>query len=170
MAVLGDAFRKAMGLFATGVTVVTVRQRSGAPWGFTANAFTSVSLNPPLILFCVVNGGESFANVDDAEYFAVNFLAEEQEDLSRRFASRQPDRFQDVPYAEGLTGAPLLVGCLGFVECRKVAQHAAGDHTIVLAEVLDAAVGEGNPLLFFRSAYGRISMPAAADLPPAAQS
>jgi flavin reductase (DIM6/NTAB) family NADH-FMN oxidoreductase RutF len=157
MAVSNDEFRKAMSLFATGVTIITTRQASGAPWGFTANAFSSVSLNPPLVLFCVGNGGDSFAAVNSAEYFAVNFLSDGQENLSRRFAARLPERFEGVRFTEGSGGAPLLEGCLGWVQCRKVAVHAAGDHVIVVAEVLQAAFGEGNPLLFFRSAYGRLS-------------
>jgi 3-hydroxy-9,10-secoandrosta-1,3,5(10)-triene-9,17-dione monooxygenase reductase component len=153
MAVSSDTFRRAMGLFATGVGIITARKRDGAPWGFTANAFTSVSLEPPLVLFCVGSGRDSFTIVSEAEHFAVNFLSEEQEELSRRFASRMPDRFEGVVHAEGTTGTPLLEGTLGFVECRKVAEYAAGDHTIVVGEVVHAAVRDGNPLVFFRSAY-----------------
>ena len=166
MAISADAFRKAMGSFATGVTVITTRvitpDGAGKPWGFTVNSFTSVSLDPPLILFCVGNGGESFANVDNSEFFAVNYLAEDQEPISRQFAARGvPDRFAGVAHREGLHGTPLIDGSLGAVQCRKVASHVAGDHVIVVCEVLDAELREGNPLLFFRSGYGRIGAPAA---------
>ena len=156
MAISSDEFRKVMGLFATGVTIVTVRQGSGAPWGFTANAFTSVSLEPPLVLFCVGHSGDSFPIVAAAEYFAVNFLSDVQAELSRRFASKQPGRFEGVEYRDGAYGAPLLADCLGYVECRKTASHAAGDHTIILGEVLAAAgAHDGDPLLFFQGAYRR---------------
>ena len=160
MAISSEVFRKIMGLFATGVTVVTARTGSGQPWGFTVNSFTSVSLAPPLILFCVGNGSDSSPVVERAEYFGVNYLSEAQEEISRRFAARGVDRFAGLRYGEGAHGSPLLEGCLGFVECRKVTAHAAGDHTIILCEVLDGEVGEGNPLLFFRSAYARMGPPA----------
>jgi len=160
MAISSDAFRKAMGSFATGVTVITTRNAAGKPWGFTVNSFTSVSLNPPLILFCVGNGGESFTNVDEAEFFAVNYLAEDQEGISRQFAAQgMADRFEGVGYREGPHGTPLIEGSLGAIQCRKVAAHGAGDHVIVVCEVLDAELRDGNPLLFFRSDYGKINAP-----------
>ena len=160
MTITSDAFRKAMGSFATGVTVITTRSVVGKPWGFTVNSFTSVSLNPPLVLFCVGNGGESFANVDSSDFFAVNYLAEDQEAISRQFAARGvTDRFAGVAYREGLHGTPLIEGTLGSVECRKVASHLAGDHVVVVCEVLEAELHEGPPLLFFRSGYGRIGAP-----------
>ena len=149
-------FRKVLGHFATGVTVVTTRQRSGAPWGFTVNSFTSVSLTPPLILICVDHGSESFRSMQEAEYFAVNFLAENQEELSRKFAAKSADRFRGLAYSEGGHGSPLLAGCLGFVECRKIACHSHGDHIILIAEVLEAEAHGGHPLLFYRSSYTRL--------------
>lgn len=158
-----ELFRKVMGHFATGVTVVTVRQRSGKPWGFTVNSFTSVSLTPPLVLFCVDHQGDSFQQVSVAEYFAVNFLAEDQEEISRQFALKSSDRFSTVEISDGVTGAPLIAGCVGYVECRKVASHPYGDHTVVIGEVLEAGAGGGNPLLFYRSSYARLepsAMPA----------
>jgi len=133
MAISTEVFRKIMGLFATGVTVITARTRAGQPWGFTVNSFTSVSLEPPLVLFCVGKGSDSFPVVEQAEYFAVNYLAEAQEEISRRFALRGADRFAGLRYREGAHRTPLLEGCLGFVECRKVAAHVAGDHTIILS-------------------------------------
>jgi flavin reductase (DIM6/NTAB) family NADH-FMN oxidoreductase RutF len=159
MTVTKEWFRSVMGHFATGVTVVTVRQASGKPCGFTVNSFTAVSLTPPLVLFCVDHQGESFQSVTQAEFFAVNFLADDQEEISRRFASKSADRFLGVPYADGLYGAPLLPGCLGSVECRKIAAHPQGDHTIIVGEVLEARAGGGNPLLFYRGSYSRLESP-----------
>jgi 3-hydroxy-9,10-secoandrosta-1,3,5(10)-triene-9,17-dione monooxygenase reductase component len=151
-----ESFRKVMSHFATGVTVVTLKHPSGRLWGFTVNAFSSVSLTPPLILYCVDHAGESFAAAQEAEYFAVNFLAEDQESISRRFASKTANRFEGIEVREGAHGSPLIARCLGYIECRKVASHRHGDHTIVVGEVLDAEAGGGNPLLFYRSAYGRM--------------
>ena len=156
MTVSKEHLRKVMGYFATGVTVVTMRLPSGDPWGFTVNSFASVSLTPPLILFCVDHGSESFQAMNRAPHFAVNILAEDQEELSRRFSAKRQDRFSHVPWSEGPHGSPLIEGCLGFLECRKVASHAHGDHTVILGEVLEARATGGNPLLFYRSSYARI--------------
>jgi 3-hydroxy-9,10-secoandrosta-1,3,5(10)-triene-9,17-dione monooxygenase reductase component len=156
MLVPPDLFRKVLSHFATGVTVVTARQVSGKPWGFTVNSFTSVSLTPPLVLFCVDHAAESLATMSQAEYFAVNFLAASQEAISRRFASRSPDRFEGVDYREGPRGSPLLAGSLGFIECRKVDSRLYGDHTVIVGEVMDAKATGGDPLLFYRSSYARI--------------
>ena len=156
MPLSSEQLRKILGHFATGVTVVTTRLASGEPWGFTVNAFTSVSLSPPLVLICVADGTESSLAMSQAEYFAVNFLAEDQEELSRVFASRSRDRFQGIAHASSANGAPLLSGCLGYIECRKTASHAHGDHTILLGEVLAGEARRGAPLLFYRSSYGRM--------------
>ena len=156
MPLSSDQLRKILGHFATGVTVVTTRLDSGEPWGFTVNAFTSVSLSPPLVLICVDQGTESFQAMSQAEYFAVNFLAEDQEAVSRVFASKSPGRFERVPHKSSANGAPLLQGCLGFLECRKTAAHAHGDHTVLIGEVLTGEARGGSPLLFYRSAYGRM--------------
>lgn len=160
MPVSQELFRRILGHFATGVTVVTARQASGQPAGFTVNSFTAVSLSPPLILFCVDHQSESFRAMIAAEHFAVNFLAEDQEELSRRFASKSDDRFHNVAYRDGTYGSPLIEGCLGFVECRKVAAHPHGDHTVIIGEVLEAEATGGNPLLFYRSSYARLDRPA----------
>lgn len=156
MPVSKELFRKVLGHFATGVAVVTTRQASGKPWGFTVNSFTSVSLEPPLVLFCVDRGSESARAVAGSEYFAVNLLRDEQEQISRRFASKSPDRFAGVVHSESNHGTPLLEGCLGYIECRKIASHSHGDHNIVIGEVVEARAGGGDPLLFFRGAYGRL--------------
>ncbi len=157
MPVSKELFRKVLGHFATGVTVVTTRQASGKPWGFTVNSFTSVSLEPPLVLFCVDRGGESARAIAEADYFAVNFLTEQQQEISRHFASKSADRFGGLVHTESVHGSPLLQRCLGYVECKKIASHAHGDHNIIIGEVVDAHAAEGDPLLFFRGSYGRLA-------------
>jgi flavin reductase (DIM6/NTAB) family NADH-FMN oxidoreductase RutF len=92
----------------------------------------------------------------EAGYFAVNFLAEDQEGLSRLFASQSPDRFLNTSFRDGAHGCPLIEGCLGFLECKQVAAHEHGDHTVLIGEVLAAQVTGGNPLLYYRSAYARL--------------
>jgi flavin reductase (DIM6/NTAB) family NADH-FMN oxidoreductase RutF len=157
MAVSAQEFRHAMRQFAAGVTVVTTKRADATPWGFTVTAFSSVSLTPPLVLVCVGEASESYDAMVNCEHFAVNFLAENQEQLSQRFASRMPDRFSGVSHRAGRYGSPLLDGCLGFVECRRVASHTHGDHAVIVGEVMDAAAsGAGEPLLHFRGAYGRL--------------
>ena len=156
MPVSKELFRKVLGHFATGVTVVTMRHHSGKPWGLTVNSFTSVSLDPPLILVCVDRGTESHQAIAAVNYFAVNFLSERQQELSCRFASRSPERFSEVSYSDGTHGCPLITGCLGFVECRKVTSHTHGDHTIIIGEVVEAKAADGNPLLFYRGSYTRL--------------
>jgi len=151
-----EQLRKVLGHFATGVTVVTTRLASGQPWGFTVNAFTSVSLTPPLILICVDHRTESFQAMSRAETFAVNFLAEDQEEIARLFASKSKDRFERTAYTDSPEGNPLLEGCLGFLECRRIAAHAHGDHDVIIGEVVRAKASGGAPLLFYRSAFGRV--------------
>lgn len=151
-----EQLRKVLGHFATGVTVVTTRLASGQPWGFTVNAFTSVSLSPPLVLICVDHGTESFQAMSQAEHFAANFLAEDQEELSRVFASKSRERFEHIPHEESQHGVPLLDGCLGHVECRTIASHEHGDHTILIGEVVTAEARGGAPLLFYRGSYARV--------------
>jgi len=159
VAVSKELFRKALGHFATGVTVVTTRHHTGAPWGFTVNSFTSVSLEPPLILVCVGQGSESHQAMDHSNYFAVNFLSSQQQELSRHFASKSPERFKAVEHVDSAHGSPLIAGCLGFLECKKVDAHVYGDHTIIIGEVIAAEVTGGDPLIFYASSYARLSSP-----------
>jgi flavin reductase (DIM6/NTAB) family NADH-FMN oxidoreductase RutF len=158
MTVANADFRKVLGHFATGITVVTATLPDGKRFGFTVNAFSSLSLNPPLILVCVGNGGEAGAAMNAASHFAVNILADDQENLSRQFSSRVPDRFEGVGSTNGTSGAPLLEGCIGYLECRKTSAHTEGDHAIIIGEVLSAECrDDGLPLLYFRSGYRRVS-------------
>jgi len=149
-------FRRVLGHFAAGVTVVTTRGEDGTPYGLTATAFTSVSLEPPLVLVCVDKRAESHPHFHAAQLFAVNFLAVDQEHLSRRFAATGGDKFSNLVMHRGTTGAPVLSDALGHLECRIVDVVEAGDHTIFIGQVEAADARDGEPLLYFRGAYRRI--------------
>jgi flavin reductase (DIM6/NTAB) family NADH-FMN oxidoreductase RutF len=152
----GKELRRVMGLFATGVTIVTTRDRHGNVYGLTANAVTSLSLEPPLVLICVDRKAETYAHFFDSKCFVVNILAEGQEALSTRFAKSGGDKFTGVGYRLSDAGAPILEGTLGHVECRIVATHEGGDHVIHIGEVQRAEVLGGRPLLFFQGAYRQL--------------
>ena len=129
------ALRAAFGAFMTGVTVVTTVAPDGAPIGFTANSFTSVSLDPPLILVCVALTSQNIGIFREAKGYAVNILAEGQESISRRFAGPVSDRFAGVDWAIGPAGAPVLGGVCGWFDCTMHNQVDAGDHMIMIGEV-----------------------------------
>lgn len=157
----GKEFRETLGAFATGVTVITT-QGDGEPYGMTANAFSSVSLDPPLVLVCVISGTQGCESIAANGAFAVNVLTADQEPLSRYFASRDRPRgregFRDVPHTRAATGSPILDGVAAFLDCRLHAAHVAGDHTIFIGEVL--AIGRGDnaaPLLFHGGKYRTIA-------------
>jgi flavin reductase (DIM6/NTAB) family NADH-FMN oxidoreductase RutF len=149
-------FRRVLGHFAAGVTVVTTVGDDGKPYGLTATAFTAVSLEPPLVLVCVDKSAESHPHFHASRVFAVNFLAADQQDLSRRFAVSGGDKFTGITQRPGMTGAPVLAGVLGYLECRTTDICAGGDHTIFIGQVEAADAREGTPLLHFRGRYGRI--------------
>jgi 3-hydroxy-9,10-secoandrosta-1,3,5(10)-triene-9,17-dione monooxygenase reductase component len=151
------SFRRIMGCFATGVTVVTTRQQNGLPCGLTANAVTSVSLDPPLILVCVDKKAESYPHFGPAGVFAVNVLEEGQEAISSRFAVSGGDKFAGIAYHWGETGSPILDRRLAYLECRIVHAYEGGDHTIYVGEVERADAGTGRPLLYYRGAYGALA-------------
>jgi len=148
--------RRVMGHFATGVTVITTRDVDGKPYGLTANALCSVSLAPPLLLVCIDKRAESYPAFERSGLFAINILGLGHQDLSRRFAVSGGDKFVDVSCRSGTTGVPVLEGVLGVVECRVVAGHDAGDHTIYVGEVQHMEASQGDPLLFFRGKYRRL--------------
>ena len=153
----GQELRRVMGLFATGVTVITTNDADGRPYGLTANAVTSVSLDPPLLLICVDRKAETFPHFFDSKLFVLNILAEHQEDVSRRFATTGGDKFGGLDYRLGRLGTPILGGTLGHIECRIVETHEAGDHVIHLGRVEHAEWSDGRPLLFFRGRYHQIA-------------
>ncbi len=145
-------FRQTMSHFASGVTVVTVEQ-NGAVHGMTVSSFSSVSLRPPLILICIDTVLSTHTVIAESGRFAVNILEKRQEHLSRRFASREGDKFQGVAWHFGQLGLPLLDGALASIECRVHSQLPGGDHSIFVGEVLHTELGEGAPLLYYRSGY-----------------
>lgn len=150
-------FRSTVGSFATGVTVVTTRGDEHA-YGMTANAFSSVSLDPPLVLVCVISQSEGSEHIKSNRCFAVNILAEQQEPISRYFASgdrpRGRDAFSEVSHRIGATGSPILDGVIGYLDCRLHAEHDAGDHQIFIGEVMELGLeADGKPLVFHGGRY-----------------
>ncbi len=154
-----DTFRKALGLFSTGVTVITV-QRGEVMHGMTANAFSALSLDPPLVLFCVGKQARMAAFLDGAEGFAVNILSSDQERVSAQFAGYDKTIEGEVEQLEQGPVAPLIPGTLVSLSCALEALHEGGDHWIVVGKVLEIHEPEGGnprpPLLFFRSRYGTL--------------
>lgn len=152
-------FRRVMGHFPSGVTIVTSRHQDGRPCGLTLNAFCSLSLTPAQVLVCVENDADSHACIERSGVFGVNILEEEKgEVLARRFSTWGiGDKFQGVAYREEKSAAPILEAALAWVECRVTQQIASGDHTIFVGEVMDADAHEGRPLVYYRGGYGRFS-------------
>ena len=146
-----------MGNFATGITVVTTLGKDGKTYGLTVNSFTSVSLEPILVLICLDNQLAGLHAFNDSKRFGVSILSETQEYLSRLFAKKDSERPASI-YFEGKTGIPLLRNSLGVLECETVATYAAGDHIIFVGQVVAAEViGTKGPLLYFRGRYQRLS-------------
>jgi flavin reductase (DIM6/NTAB) family NADH-FMN oxidoreductase RutF len=148
-------FREVLGHFATGVTVVTATE-DGEPVGFTCQAFTSLSLDPPLVLIAPGKTSTSWPRIAQAGEFCVNILSDHQEALSRDFAVSGGDKFTGVGWRPGGNGAPILDGALAWIECRFLRAHDAGDHEIVLGLVLDMGVNKGRPLVFYRGGFGGV--------------
>ncbi len=155
-------FRRALGVFATGVTVITTRGVDEDDlFGMTANAFSSVSLDPPLVLVCVMQGSAGSEMIARNGLFAVNVLAAEQEAISSFFARRDRPRgreaFREIPHGFAVTGAPILHGIVSHLDCRLAATHEAGDHVIFIGEVLALGVDDGaRPLLFHGGRYSYV--------------
>ena len=149
--------RDALGCFATGVTVVTCLDRDGNPVGLTANSFTALSLDPPLLLVCVAKDAASAEPLAKAAHFAVNVLQTGQQPASITFSTRVEDRFGCTPWALGEHGVPVLRDSLSVFECAHHAVHEGGDHLIVVGEVKKATFESGlDPLLYFRGRYRRL--------------
>ena len=150
-------FRTALSRFASGVTVVTTQDAQGGPLGITVSAFCSVSLEPPLVLVCIDCDAYPHDAFQASGVFAVNVLTAGQEQLSRIFASREPDKFAGVAYSPGLEGVPVLTDALAVIECRVKHAYEGGDHTIFVGEVERATVREdGQPLVYYRGGYAGV--------------
>jgi flavin reductase (DIM6/NTAB) family NADH-FMN oxidoreductase RutF len=168
MSVTREQFRRAMGCFATGITVITVAEENGEIHGMTANSFTSVSLDPLLVLVCVDHRARTHTHLQARQRFGINILASHQRAISEYYArsvethqhaEEAGARFDRTPH-----GTPVLHGALAYLECRLHSTQEAGDHTIFVAEVEEGVMGEGAPLLYFRGQYkqlgGDIASPA----------
>ncbi|TMR91499.1 flavin reductase family protein [Nonomuraea basaltis] len=149
-------FRQVLGRFATGVVAITALDpQDGRPCGLAANSFTSVSLNPPLVAFCVAHTSTSWPRVRDAKVVTVNVLAEHQQQVCAQMATKGGDKFAGLEWTVSPGGAPVLEGALAWIDCAVEAEHPAGDHMIVVARVLQLDThAEGGPLVFFRGGYG----------------
>lgn len=151
-----DSFRALLGRFASGVTVVTALDQSGHDLGMTVSAFCSLSLDPPLILFCVDHSASMYESLKTVPGFIVNILSESQEPLARRFSGPDPNRFDGIGFARGVSGVAILDDVLGYLECKRVAVNPAGDHSIYVGEVEVARSKEGRPLLYYRGGYAQL--------------
>jgi flavin reductase (DIM6/NTAB) family NADH-FMN oxidoreductase RutF len=151
-------FRDVLGRFATGITVVTAME-DGLPVGFTCQSFTSLSLDPALVALAPAKSSTSWPRIAKAGAFCVNILSEAQEDLCRSFAVSGGDKFAGVDWRRGSAGTPVLGGSLAWIECHLEIIHDAGDHELVVGRVLDLGIGEGGPLLFYRSAFCALAGP-----------
>jgi flavin reductase (DIM6/NTAB) family NADH-FMN oxidoreductase RutF len=151
-----DTFRAVLGRFASGITVITARDAQGTPHGMTVSAFSSLSLDPPLVLVCIATDATMAPVLAQAETYGVNMLCAGQEPLSRRFAGKMDDRFAGIGYRNGELGAPVLDDVLAWMQCRIVARHPAGDHVIVVGHVEHAGTGDGKPLLYYRGGYASL--------------
>lgn len=138
------------------MAVATTLDASGIPHGLTINSFTSLSLNPPLVLFCLDRTAQTLATFEGSKSFVINILEQSQRELSQRFASRQPDRFDGIPWRRGLSGAPVLPGSLAILECHLREVLDGGDHRIFVGEVVAVEADEGAPLLYFSGRYRQL--------------
>lgn len=150
------AQRRIMGHFATGVTVVTTYQ-DGEIYGMTANAVTSLSLNPPLVLVAVDKSAAMHASLSTSRSFAINILRADQEALSRRFAMRGPKEVADLNWIHAVSGAPIMADALAYVDCRLAEILPGGDHDIFIGEILAGDARDGSPLLYFGGKYRRLA-------------
>jgi flavin reductase (DIM6/NTAB) family NADH-FMN oxidoreductase RutF len=152
-----DSFRSVLGRFACGITVVTTRDSEQRDVGMTVSAFCSVSLRPPLVQVCVDHDASLFAALSQSQSYGVSILAADQEALSRRFSTADSTRrFDGVGYKRGESGMVLLDDALAHLECRIVASHEAGDHTLFIGEVEAATARSARPLLYYRGGYAQL--------------
>jgi flavin reductase (DIM6/NTAB) family NADH-FMN oxidoreductase RutF len=156
MAIDPDAFRAALGRFATGVTVLTTRDGDGRDYGMTVSAFASASLVPPLVLACIDRAADSHDALKHATHFGVSVLAEAQEELARRFSDVPSGRFDGIGYTRGESGVVLLDDAIAHLECRRVERFDAGDHSVYIGAVERADVRNERPLLYYRGGYAQL--------------
>lgn len=148
-----DTFRRLLGSFTTGVTVITTLDPDDAPAGMTASAVTAVSLDPPLLLVCVDRAADFHAAIASCTTFVVNVLARNQEAISQRFARKGTDKFDGVAFSRHESGPPILEGALAHIVCERWSDVPAGDHTVFVARVIGGSAADRAPLLYFRGGY-----------------
>ena len=156
MAIDPRELRNVFGAFATGVTVITTKDATGKPFGLTANSYTSLSLDPPLVLVCVDKKVDCYACFEQSKVFVVNILSEGQDQLSTRFATKGIEKFAGVAVRQGTLGVPLLEGAVAHIECTLTSAYEGGDHTIYVGEIQSVAASGDRPLLFFKGKYSRL--------------
>ena len=149
-------FREVLGHFATGLTIVTALE-DGEPVGFSCQSFAALSLDPPMVILAPARSSTSWPRIAKAGAFCVNILEEHQEALTRTFAVSGGAKFDGVGWTPGVTGSPVIEGVLAVVECRLGDIYDGGDHELVTGHVVAMEVGEGSPLLFYRSGFGRFA-------------
>ncbi|MGA2118027.1 MAG: flavin reductase family protein [Bryobacteraceae bacterium] len=154
--VSSELFRQACGRFPTGVAIAAIAGSDGAPHGLTVSSFTSLSLDPPLVLICLGHAVTLIDHFRTAEHFGLSVLREDQRPISERFARRGQNRFTGVPWHSGEFHVPLINGSLAAIECAVDRRIAAGDHDILIGRVLRAHVSEGRPLVHWAGKYGRL--------------
>jgi flavin reductase (DIM6/NTAB) family NADH-FMN oxidoreductase RutF len=159
------ALRQAFGTFVTGITVITTHDEDGTPRGMTANSFSSVSLDPPLLLVCVGKSALSYSAFAKSDHFAVNLLHEDQVAVSATFASKSPEKFQSIDYDSVHTGAPILSDCLTWFDCSVHQRVDAGDHLILIGQVRAFGSSPKLPLCFCRGRYANVKDPLPAEWP-----
>lgn len=153
------AFRQVLGAFPTGVTIVATRDADDAPCGMTVNAFTSVSLQPPLVLVCIQQRASSHDRLLESGSFAVSILARNQAALAARFATDPADvRFLEIDWHEGPTGDPVVDGAAAWMACSLESVHPGGDHSILVGRVEQLRLGDADALVFYRGTYGHVSV------------
>ncbi|WP_340314920.1 flavin reductase family protein [Rhizorhabdus argentea] len=157
-------FRKALGAFATGVTIITTRDADGVDRGLTVNSFNSLSLDPPMVLWSLSKTSSAHGAFAKAAHWAVHVLANEQEELGVRFASKREDRFDGLPIERSESGIPLLLGCSARFECRKSFQYDGGDHVLFVGEVTDFQHERRTPLVFHGGTFSTTSRFPTSDL------
>ena len=159
MTVSIDDFKKALQLWASGVTVVTTYSEQFGLQGMTATAFSSVSVDPPQILVCINDAADTGSGIQESGYFAVNILKSDQQEISNQFAggASQEQRFDNTSWTPGITGAPILTNSLMSLDCKVVEKVRAGTHWIIIAEVQDSICRSGEPLLYYCGAYRKLA-------------
>jgi flavin reductase (DIM6/NTAB) family NADH-FMN oxidoreductase RutF len=149
-------FRKALGNFPTGVTIITTRAQDGTAIGLTASSFNSVSLTPPLVLWSLGLQSRNLSAFQNCSHYAISVLSQDQTELAMRFASNSDNRFNEIDFRDGLHGAPILANALASFECFNRSRYTEGDHIIFVGEVERFTQSSGAPLIYHRGQFGQL--------------